>query len=90
MRTPGHFPLPVSSLNYGRGGGELGRVHHEDGRRMKKWNTFHDYRACAEYLIQNQFTTPDLLCGSFGSAGGLIGGVLVNQFPHLFRAVVMR
>jgi oligopeptidase B len=57
---------------------------------MAKWNTFLDFKACATHLIELRLTTPSLLCGSFGSAGGLIGGVLINHFPELFRAIVMR
>lgn len=89
-RIPGREITDYFSLKITRGGGGLGRFHHEQGRQLLKWNTFLDYRSCAEYLISNLRTTPALLCGSFGSAGGLIGGVLVNEFPRLFKAVVMR
>lgn len=77
-------------IHYVRGGNELGQKHYDQGRRLLKWNTFLDYKCCAEYLIQNNFTTPLKLCGSFRSAGGLIGGVMMNQFPHLFAAFIMR
>lgn len=68
----------------------MGRAHHEQGSQQLKWNTFHDFQSCAQYLINQQCTSSQFLCGSFGSAGGLIGGVLINHFPHLFKAIVMR
>jgi oligopeptidase B len=83
-------PCTPCDLSVCRGGGELGRRHHEQGKGSLKWNTFRDYEACAAHLIATRLTAPDLLCGSFGSAGGLIGGVLVNRFPELFRALIMR
>jgi oligopeptidase B len=71
-----------------RGGSENGRSWYEDGRLMHKRNTFNDFIAAAEALIQNQYTSPDHLAIRGGSAGGLLMGAVVNMRPDLFRAVV--
>ena len=73
-----------------RGGGEFGATWHEQGKKLKKCNTFTDYIAIAEYLIQQGYTVPALLCGLGSSAGGLIMGVVANEAPHLFAALIMR
>jgi protease II len=73
-----------------RGGGELGLAWYHDGYRMKKWNTFLDFAACAEDLIRRGYTTERLMCGEFESAGGLIGGVMINEYPHLFAGIILR
>lgn len=73
-----------------RGGGEYGSHWHTAGKGMLKWNTFNDFAACAEHLISRGYTSPSLLCGMGTSAGGLVMGVMANEFPHLFAALVMR
>ena len=73
-----------------RGGGEYGSHWHASGKGMLKWNTFHDFVACAEHLILRRYTAPSFLCGMGTSAGGLIMGVMVNKFPDLFTALIMR
>lgn len=73
-----------------RGGEELGRRWYEDGKLLHKENTFHDFIACAETLIDRSYTTPDRLAVMGGSAGGLLMGVAANRRPDLFRAVVAR
>jgi oligopeptidase B len=73
-----------------RGGGEYGSHWHAAGKGMLKWNTFNDFAACAEHLISKRYTSPSLLCGMGTSAGGLIMGVMANEFPHLFAALIMR
>lgn len=73
-----------------RGGGEYGSHWHTAGKGMLKWNTFNDFAACAEHLISRGYTSPSLLCGMGSSAGGLVMGVMANEFPHLFAALVMR
>ena len=52
-----------------RGGQEMGRVWYEDGKLMKKMNTFTDFISCAQYLVDNNFTSPQKLYCSGGSAG---------------------
>jgi oligopeptidase B len=71
-----------------RGGGELGRSWYEDGKFRSKRNTFTDYIACAEHLISERYTAPELLVARGGSAGGLLMGAITNMRPELFRAVV--
>ncbi|MCX6658460.1 MAG: prolyl oligopeptidase family serine peptidase, partial [Euryarchaeota archaeon] len=71
-----------------RGGGELGRRWHEDGRMLKKINTFTDFIACAEHLIGERYTSTDRLTIRGRSAGGLLMGAVTNMRPDLFKVVV--
>lgn len=73
-----------------RGGGELGRGWHEDGRMLRKMNSFTDFIACAEHLINEGYTSSDKLAITGGSAGGLLIGAVTNMRPDLFKVVVMR
>lgn len=97
------FPMPimftsnrVSLLDRGmafaiahvRGGGEMGKIWHEQGRMMAKMNTFTDFIAAAEHLVREKWTTPERLVIIGGSAGGLLMGAVANMRPDLFRAVV--
>ena len=70
-----------------RGGDELGERWREDGMLMKKKNTFQDFIDCAEYLMDEGWTSSDRLAIEGGSAGGLLMGAVVNMRPDLFRAV---
>jgi oligopeptidase B len=78
----------IYALAYIRGGGELGEDWREQGRMMKKMNTFTDFTDCAEYLVKNKYTSTDRLVVQGGSAGGLLMGAVVNMRPDLFKAVV--
>jgi oligopeptidase B len=71
-----------------RGGGELGKEWHDQGKMMLKKNTFTDFIACAEYLISSGDTTAERLVITGGSAGGLLMGAVANMRPDLFRAIV--
>ena len=71
-----------------RGGQELGRAWYEDGKLLRKKNTFTDFIACAEHLIAAGYTTADQMAAQGGSAGGILIGVLANERPDLFRALV--
>ncbi len=71
-----------------RGGSEMGEQWYEDGKLMKKKNTFIDFIACAEELIKQKYTSSKRLAINGGSAGGLLMGAVVNMRPDLFQAVV--
>ena len=70
-----------------RGGNEMGEAWHDDGMLMKKKNTFFDFIDCAEFLVQEKWTSRDRLVIEGGSAGGLLMGAVVNLRPDLFKAV---
>jgi len=72
-----------------RGGGEMGKQWHEDeGKYLKKINTFNDFADCAKYLIKHKYTTCEQLGITGRSAGGLLMGAVVNRDPHLYKACV--
>ncbi|MBI1224720.1 MAG: prolyl oligopeptidase family serine peptidase [Bacteroidetes bacterium] len=71
-----------------RGGQEMGRHWYEDGKLLKKQNTFNDFVDCGDYLVAQHYTSPDHLFAMGGSAGGLLMGAVVNMRPDLFKGVV--
>ena len=71
-----------------RGGGEFGEKWHRDGKLENKQNSFDDFIAAAEWLIENNYTRPEKLAIMGGSNGGMLVGVAATQRPDLFRAVV--
>jgi oligopeptidase B len=71
-----------------RGGGEMGRRWYDDGKMLRKTNTFTDFVACAEHLIREGWTTPSRLVARGGSAGGLLMGAVVNLAPQDFGGIV--
>ncbi|MDP9402713.1 MAG: S9 family peptidase [Actinomycetota bacterium] len=93
---PAFSPLRLSLLERGfvyaiahvRGGGEMGRRWYEDGKLLRKKNTFGDFVACAEHLVAEGYTAPERLAIRGGSAGGLLMGAAANMAPELFKAVV--
>ncbi len=76
------------ALAHVRGGQEMGRAWYDEGKLLKKMNTFTDFIKCAEQLINAGYTTPSKLMAIGGSAGGLLIGAAINLRPTLFRAVV--
>jgi oligopeptidase B len=78
----------VYAIAHIRGGGDLGKEWHDEGKMMKKKNTFTDFIAAAEHLIREKYTTKDQLVISGGSAGGLLMGAVVNMRPDLFKVVI--
>ena len=78
----------VFAIAHVRGGEELGRAWYEGGKLLDKKNTFTDFIACAERLIELGYTRPDRLYAMGGSAGGLLMGAVVNLRPDLFHGVV--
>ena len=71
-----------------RGGQEMGRQWYDDGKMMKKKNTFNDFVDVGQYLVDNKYTSKDRLIANGGSAGGLLMGAVVNMRPDLWKAVV--
>jgi oligopeptidase B len=78
----------VYAIAHIRGGGELGKKWHDDGKLMHKKNTFTDYIACCEHLIAEGYTSKDKLAITGRSAGGLLMGAVVNMRPDLFKVVL--
>ena len=78
----------VYAIAHIRGGQEMGRQWYDDGKMMKKMDTFFDYLDVAEELVRQRYTSPDRLVANGGSAGGLLMGAVANLRPDLFRAVV--
>ncbi|MEM7511698.1 MAG: S9 family peptidase [Bacteroidota bacterium] len=71
-----------------RGGEELGRKWYEDGKLLKKKNTFYDFIDCGKYLVEQKYTSPDHLYAMGGSAGGLLMGAIANIEPELWNGIV--
>lgn len=71
-----------------RGGGEMGKEWHEQGRMMTKMNTFTDFIDVADALVKDGYTSKDKLAIQGGSAGGLLMGVVTNMRPDLFKVVL--
>jgi oligopeptidase B len=78
----------VYAIAHIRGGQEMGRGWYDDGKMLRKKNTFTDFIAAAEHLVQRGYTRSDRLAIRGGSAGGLLMGAVTNMRPDLFRAVV--
>jgi len=78
----------IVALAHVRGGGDMGREWYDDGKLLKKKNTFTDFIACAEHLIKNKYTSKEKLTISGGSAGGLLMGAVTTMRPDLFKAVI--
>ena len=80
----------VFAIGHIRGGSEMGRAWYEDGKMLKKKNTFTDFIACGEHLIREGFTSPQKLAIMGGSAGGLLVGACTTMRPDLFKAVICK
>lgn len=78
----------IFAIAHVRGGGELGRSWYEQGKTHRKRNTFTDFIACAEHLIDEDYTAPDRLVAEGGSAGGLLVGAVANMAPQLFSGIL--
>lgn len=78
----------IYAIAHIRGGQELGREWYEDGKLLKKINTFTDFIASGEYLVQQKYTSNSKMFAMGGSAGGLLIGAVVNMAPDLFHGVI--
>src|SRR5262249_16689852 len=99
------YPLPVNfssnrlalldrgvviTLAHIRGGGDLGKPWHDQGRMMNKMNTFNDFIDVADFLIKEKYADPKRIAIEGGSAGGLLMGAVTNMRPDLWRAVLSK
>jgi oligopeptidase B len=78
----------VYAIAHIRGGSEMGRYWYEDGKLLKKMNTFTDFNDCAQFLINEKYTSAKTLFANGGSAGGLLMGAIVNMKPELYKGVI--
>jgi oligopeptidase B len=78
----------IYAIAHVRGGQEMGRQWYDEGKMMKKMNTFTDFVDVAEYLVKSGYTKPERLVANGGSAGGLLMGAIANMRPDLFTAIV--
>ncbi len=78
----------VYAIAHIRGGQEMGRQWYEDGKLLKKKNTFYDFIDIADFLVAEGYTRPEKLFASGGSAGGLLMGAVINMRPELFKGVI--
>ncbi|HSN54755.1 MAG TPA: S9 family peptidase, partial [Candidatus Sulfomarinibacteraceae bacterium] len=77
----------VFAIAHVRGGQEMGRWWYEDGKLLRKKNTFTDFIDCGRYLVAEGFTSPDRMFAKGGSAGGLLMGAVANMAPGLFAGI---
>jgi len=78
----------IYAIAHIRGGEDLGRQWYEDGKLLKKKNTFTDFIDCSKFVIDQKYTSPEHLYAEGGSAGGLLMGVIVNEAPELYNGVI--
>ena len=78
----------VMAIAHVRGGGEKGNDWHMGGKKITKPNTWKDYNACAEWLINNKYTSPQKIAGLSASAGGILIGRAITERPDLYKAVI--
>jgi len=78
----------IYALTHIRGGEEMGRQWYEDGKMMRKMNTFYDFVDCGKYLIENHYCTSEHLYAQGGSAGGLLMGVVANIAPEQYHGII--
>lgn len=79
----------ILAIAHIRGGGAYGQEWHLGGQKLNKKNTWKDFIACAEYLIDNGYTSPAKLAGQGGSAGGILIGRAITERPDLFAAALI-
>lgn len=78
----------VYAIAHIRGGSEMGRHWYEDGKLMKKKNTFTDFIDCGRFLIERKYADPKRLYANGGSAGGLLMGAVANMAPDLWHGII--
>ena len=78
----------VYAIAHVRGGREKGQEWYDDGKLLKKKNTFLDFISCAEFLCEKKYTAPKKIIAQGGSAGGLLMGYIANERPDLFLGII--
>jgi oligopeptidase B len=78
----------IFAIAHIRGGEDLGRQWYEDGKLLKKKNTFTDFIDCSKFLIAEKYTSPLHLYAEGGSAGGLLMGAIANMAPELYNGII--
>lgn len=78
----------IFAMPHIRGGSEMGRRWYEDGRQLKKKNTFYDFIDATRYLIDHGYTSPSHVYAEGGSAGGLLTGAVSNLAPELYKGII--
>ena len=78
----------VYALAQIRGGSDLGEQWYEEGKLLHKKNTFTDFIACSELLVNEKYTSTNKLAAMGGSAGGLLMGAVTNMRPDLYQTIV--
>jgi len=78
----------IFAIAHIRGGEDLGRQWYEDGKLLKKKNTFTDFIDCSKHVIEQKYTSAEHLYAEGGSAGGLLMGAIVNLAPELYHGII--
>ena len=78
----------IYAIAHIRGGEDLGRKWYEDGKLLKKKNTFTDFIDCSKFVIEQKYTSPKHLYAEGGSAGGLLMGAIVNMAPNIYHGII--
>ena len=78
----------IYAIAHVRGGREKGQEWYDDGKLLKKKNTFLDFISCAEFLCEKKYTAPKKIIAQGGSAGGLLMGYIANERPDLFLGII--
>jgi oligopeptidase B len=78
----------IFAIAHIRGGEDLGREWYDNGKLLKKKNTFTDFVDCSKYVIEQKYTSAEHLYAEGGSAGGLLMGAIVNMAPELYHGVI--
>jgi len=78
----------IYAIAHVRGGEDMGRMWYEDGKLLKKKNTFTDFIDCSKHVIAKKYTSAEHLYAEGGSAGGLLMGAIINMNPELYNGVI--
>ena len=78
----------IYAIAHIRGGEDLGREWYENGKLLKKKNTFTDFIDCSQFVIDEKYTSTEHLYAEGGSAGGLLMGAIINMAPNLYNGVI--